>query len=104
MTEQPTQQPQQVQVQIKDDKAVTVYSNICRVGGTPEEIFVDFATNLQNPENPNVAIMEVGARVLMNYYSAKRLALMLSQVVQRHEQAYGALELDPRRRVKGTPS
>lgn len=102
MSEQaPTQQPgQQVQVQIRDDKAATVYSNVCRVGATPEEIFVDFMINVQHQEN-NVAVMDVNTRVLMNFYAAKRLALALSQAVQRYEQAFGTLELDPRKRVKG---
>jgi len=95
-------QAQQVQVQIKDEKAVTVYSNVCRVGGTPEEVFIDFAINLQHQENPNVAVMEVSTRVLMNLYSAKRLALALSQAVQRYEQVYGQIELDPRRRPRAT--
>ncbi len=101
MSDQPAApQSQQVQVQIKDDKATTVYSNVCRVGGTPEEIFVDFAINLQHQETPGVAVMEVNTRVLMNFYSAKRLALALSQAVQRYEQVYGPLELDPRRRLR----
>ncbi len=94
------QPQQQVQVQIKDDKAATVYSNVCRVGATPEEVFIDFAVNLQQEAQPGVALMEVNTRVLMNFYAAKRLALALSQAVQRYEQTFGALELDPRRRVK----
>ncbi len=91
-------QTQQIQVQIKEDKMNTVYSNVCRVGGTPEELFVDFAVNLQSGEN--TTIMDVNTRVLMNFYAAKRLALALSQAVQRYEQQFGAIELDPRRRFK----
>ena len=91
---------QQMQVHIRDEKAHIVYSNVCRVGATPEEIFVDFAINLQQQESPNVAVMDINTRVLMNFYSAKRLALALSQAVQRYEQTFGQLELDPRRRVK----
>lgn len=93
-------QPQQMQVHIREDKATTVYSNVCRVGATPEEIFVDFAINLQQQDAQGVAVMDVNTRVLMNFYSAKRLALALSQAVQRYEQTFGVLELDPRRRLK----
>ena len=104
MADQPTQpQTQQVQVQIKDDKAHVVYSNVARAAGTPDELFIDFAIHVQNPENPAVSVMEVNTRVLMNYYAAKRLVLQLSQIVQRHEQMYGPLELDPRRRIKSAP-
>ncbi len=45
-------------------------------------------------------VMEVTTRVAMNYFAAKRLALALSQAVQRYEQQFGPIELDPRRRFK----
>lgn len=94
------QQPQQMQVHIREDKANTVYSNVCRVGTTPEEIFIDFAINLQQQDAQGVSLMDVNTRVLMNFFAAKRLALALSQSVQRYEQAFGVLELDPRRRLR----
>ena len=36
----------------------------------------------------------------MNHYTAKRLLSALSMALQRHEQAFGVLETDVRRRVK----
>jgi hypothetical protein len=36
----------------------------------------------------------------MNYYSAKRLAITLSQLIRRHEEQFGELELDVAKRRK----
>jgi hypothetical protein len=37
----------------------------------------------------------------MNPYVAKRLLASLSQIVARHEQAFGPIEVDPQKRLKG---
>ena len=38
--------------------------------------------------------------MVMNYYSAKRLAITLSQLIRRHEDEFGELELDVSKRRK----
>jgi hypothetical protein len=91
-------QAQAMNVQIRDDHMNTVYSNIVRLSGTHEELFVDFAVNMQHHDQPNTAIMDVNTRVIMSFYAAKRLALHLSQAVQRYEQMFGPIQLDPRQR------
>lgn len=102
-TTQPQQpQPQQVQVQIRDDKAQIVYSNVARLttGPNAEELVLELATTTHSPERQDVMFMDVTTRVYLNLYAAKRLALTLSQAVQRYEQQFGPIELDPRRRLK----
>ena len=44
--------------------------------------------------------MDIGARVFMSVYAAKKLALTLSQAIQRYESQFGPVELDIRRRLK----
>jgi hypothetical protein len=89
---------QQMQLQIREDKMVTVFSNIFRLSATQEDLFLDFAINMQHHDKPNTVIMDVNTRVAMSFYAAKRLALALSQAVQRYEQVYGPIQLDPRQR------
>ena len=93
---------QQIQVQVRDDKSHTTYANtvMVRPTHTAEEIILEFGTAVPSPERQDLMTLEVGARIVVNYYSAKRLALQLSQVVQRFEQQFGPLELDVRRRLK----
>jgi len=38
-------------------------------------------------------------RVVMNYYTAKRLARLLGDLVQQHEQQFGELKLNPAERL-----
>ena len=45
-------------------------------------------------------IFKINDRVILNYYSAKRLALTLSQLLRRHEEQFGDLELDVAKRRK----
>lgn len=80
----------------------TVYTNFCRVSVTPEELVLDFGLNTQMVPNPTEAI-KLSHRVVMNFFTAKRLLLALNNVVNQHEGAYGVLELDFQRRARNLP-
>jgi hypothetical protein len=97
--EQPAARPQQQQVTVDATKAHAAYSNFCRVTGTPEELIVDFGLNSQPMGVPSEPI-EVSQRIVINYYTAKRLLAALSMSLQRHESAFGVLETDVQKRVK----
>jgi hypothetical protein len=89
---------QTVTVQVRDQKMETQYTNVFRMAGTHEELFVDFGINLQHHDQPNTVVLEFNQRMVMSFYSAKKLAVELSKVVNRYEQVYGPLQLDPRQR------
>jgi hypothetical protein len=80
----------------------TVYTNFCRVSVTPEELVLDFGLNTQMTPNPTEPI-KLSHRVVMNFFTAKRLLIALGNVIQQHEGAYGVLELDFQRRARGVP-
>jgi hypothetical protein len=80
----------------------TVYTNFCRVSVTPEELVLDFGLNTQMTPNPSEPI-KLSHRVVMNFYTAKRLMNALIGVVQAHESNYGVLELDFQRRARTMP-
>jgi hypothetical protein len=95
----PQQQQQMVQVEVDDSHVTASYANFCRVTGSPEELIIDFGLNPQPvgvPKNP----ITVTQRVIVNYYTAKRLLHALSLSVQRHESVFGVLETDIQKRVK----
>ncbi|GIX00587.1 MAG: hypothetical protein KatS3mg111_3919 [Pirellulaceae bacterium] len=94
---QPRQAP--VQVQVKDDNVTATYANFCRVTGSPEELIIDFGLNPQPVGVPKDPI-QVNQRVVMNFYTAKRLLAALQMSVQRHEQVFGVLETDIQKRLK----
>ncbi len=94
---QPQQQP--VQVHVDDSHAVACYANFCRVTGSPEELIIDFGLNPQPVGIPKDAI-HVSQRVIMNFYTAKRLLAALQMSVQRHEAVFGVLETDIQKRLR----
>ena len=93
------QQQQPIQVQVKDDEANTAYANFCRVTGSPEELIIDFGLNPQPVGVPKDPI-EVKQRVVLNFYTAKRLLAALQMSVQRHEAVFGVLETDIQKRLR----
>jgi hypothetical protein len=78
----------------------TVYANFCRVTGTPEELVLDFGLNTQMAPTPGEPI-KLTHRLVMNFYTAKRLLAALHMAVQQHESVYGALEVDVQKRARG---
>ena len=99
------QQPQQqrARVEVDDKNVVCLYANFCRVTGSPEELILDFGLNAQPfgvPTDP----VEVKQRIVVNYFTAKRMLQALHLSVQRHEQTFGVLETDVQKRVVGRPS
>jgi hypothetical protein len=87
-----------------DHSAVTTsYANFARVTGTPEELVLDFGLNTQMAPNPSEPI-KVSHRLVLNYYTAKRLLGALGMAVQQHESIYGVLETDVQKRVRFNPA
>ena len=93
------QQPQQVQVQVRDEDAIACYANFCRVTGSPEELIVDFGLNPQPVGIPKDPI-HVKQRIIMNFFTAKRLLGALQMSIQRHEAVFGVLETDIQKRLR----
>ncbi len=93
------QQPQVVQVQVEDKHAIALYANFCRVTGSPEELIIDFGLNPQPVGIPRDPI-EVKQRIIVNYFTAKRLLAALQMSVQRHEAVFGVLETDIQKRLR----
>ena len=92
-------QQARVTVQLDESKAMAFYANFCRVTGTPEEVILDLALNAAPFGNPTEPIA-VNQRVILNYFTAKRLLAALSHTVQRHEAAFGVLEVDVQKRLQ----
>ena len=91
--------PQQRQIKIDETNAVCSYANFCRVTGSPEELIVDFGLNSQGM-NVSDKPIEITQRIVLNFYTAKRLLHALHLSVKNHEQVFGELEIDVQKRVQ----
>jgi hypothetical protein len=94
----PTPAPQP-QLQVDDSNIIASYANFCRVTGSPEELSIDFGFNPQPVGIPTTPI-KVVQRIILNFYTAKRLLAALSMSVQRHEAVFGVLETDINKRLR----
>ena len=77
----------------------THYSNFARVTGTPEELVLDFGLNTAMTPTQGEPV-KLTHRLVLNYYTAKRLLMALGMAVQQHERVYGVLETDVQKRVR----
>jgi hypothetical protein len=92
-------QAQRTQINVNDSDAIALYANFCRVTGSPEELIIDFGLNPQPIGVPRDPIV-IKQRIILNYFTAKRLLHALSMSVQRHEAVFGVLETDINKRLK----
>jgi hypothetical protein len=95
---QPAQQ--QIQIPVDISHRETVYFNFPQIHLTNDEVFLDLASfpGITNPAAPEPIVQT--HRLIMNFVTAKRLAQLLNAAVQRHEQMFGVVELDPNRRLR----
>lgn len=93
------QEEQQSGINISATNVPASYANFCRVTGTPEEVILDFGLNMQ-PLAAHPDQIDVSNRIVMNYYTAKRMITALQISIQRHERAFGEIETDVKKRVK----
>jgi hypothetical protein len=94
---EPSQAPGRFSTEISNPTAF--YTNFCRVTGTPEEMILDFGLNTQITTNPSEPV-KISHRLVMNYYTLKRLVGALSMALKQHEDTYGTLELDVQKRAR----
>lgn len=94
--------PVQVQVQVDVSKMHNVYCNFFRLSlsSSTEEVLMDVGLHTGVMTPAGMEPIHLTHRLVMNPYVAKRLIDSLRQIVGRHEQAFGALEVDPQRRLR----
>ncbi|MFO8014173.1 MAG: DUF3467 domain-containing protein [Phycisphaerae bacterium] len=105
---QAQQGQQQVRLRLDERNLHTSYANAFRSDATADEVMLYFGLNLVNPVaaqqgNPEI-IFQANERIIMTYQTAKRLALTLGQVIRRHEDQFGEIELDVNKRRQNPPA
>lgn len=90
----------QVRLKVDHTGMTTNYANAYKTNPTSEEVIVDLGLNMvvPNPQGQDAEIagdiiFQVNNRLIINYYTAKRLALSLGQIVRGYEEKFGELKL-----------
>lgn len=80
--------PTNIEIQLGDDCAQGVYSNLAIINHSSSDIIVDYVF-LQ----PNAPKGKVMSRVIMSAENAKRFALALQDNIQKYESKFGEIVL-----------
>ncbi len=99
---------QQIRVNVNTDKMDTSYANAFQTHSTAEEILISFGISQTVPSKEEGVsadmLMQFTDRIILNYYTAKRLTMSLLQSVREHEERFGIIELDTAKRLISSPS
>ncbi len=84
-----------VQRKIKwdDTNMRNVYANVCNVAGTREEIVLLFGMNQAWHSAQEEVTIQLADRIVLSPFVAKRLSLLLNNVVRDYETKYGSLDV-----------
>lgn len=105
--EQAAQQTGNRKIRLRVDQRdmETTYANSFRPVTSTEELMLDFGINQTYPVTekggPDAEIVfNASSRVILNYYTAKRLAMALGQIIGTYEKEFGEIELNAANRKK----
>ena len=84
-------------IEWNDDGMSTSYSNICNVAGTREEVSIFFGTNVTWKPGSEAVEVRVDQRIVLNPFTAKRLQLLLTNLLREYESRFGEIQLDATR-------
>lgn len=76
-----------------DAQMKTSYANVCNVSSTREEVIVLFGTNQAWKGIEEEVTVQLSDRIILSPFAAKRLALLLNNVIQQYESRFGSLDI-----------
>jgi hypothetical protein len=77
-----------------DSNMSTSYANVCNVTSTREEVTLLFGTNQTWNTGQKQVQINLSDRVILSPFAAKRLVMLLNNVVGQYEQRFGKLDID----------
>lgn len=80
-----------------DSTMTTTYANVCNVASTQEEVTVLFGTNQTSiTGESNKVTIKLSDRIILSPFAAKRLMLLLNNIVTQYENRFGKLNIEVR--------
>ena len=88
MPEQKTGGKNQINIELSEEQAEGIYSNLAMITHSPAEFIVDFIKMM-----PGVPKAKVKARIILTPQHAKRLLRALKENVSKYEAIHGTIEV-----------
>lgn len=92
VTKEKTQDTGATKIKWDSSKMNTTYANVCNVTSTREEMSLLFGTNQTWARGGNEVVVELSDRMILNPYAAKRLSLLLQNIVTEYEGRFGEIQ------------
>ena len=89
--------PAQPKIVWDDSNMRSVYANVSNVAGGREEIVLLFGMNEAWHSGQKEVKVQLTDRIVLNPFAAKRLAVLLDNVIKDYESRYGSLESETTR-------
>jgi Protein of unknown function (DUF3467) len=92
----PQMQAELASMKIKwDDSSMkSSYANVCNVTSTREEVVLLFGMNQAWNRGQKEVTIQLTDRIVISPYAAKRLSMLLGNVVGEYEKRFGALNIE----------
>src|SRR5215510_10606967 len=94
------EQGTQMQVKWDDTNMKSSYANVCNVMSTREEVVLMFGVNQAWHGGQREVTIQLTDRIILSPHAAKRLSLLLNNLVKQHEERFGALNIEAPRPVE----
>ncbi len=85
---------EQPQVKWDDSNMKSSYANVCNVMSTREEVVLLFGINQAWHAGQKEVTVQLTDRIILSPFAAKRLSLLLTNLVREHESRFGQLSVD----------
>jgi hypothetical protein len=92
-----TQESTQLKIRWDSSNMRSAYANVCNAVGTREEIVLFFGMNQAWDASQKEMTVQLSDRIVLSPFVAKRLILVLGNVVRDYETRYGKLDVEPQR-------
>lgn len=77
-----------------DDTGITnAYANVCNVSSSREEVVLVFGMNNAWERDASEVRVKLNSRVILSPFAAKRLSLLLDNVVKQYESRFGTMDV-----------
>jgi len=92
-----TQAGNQMRIVWDDSNMRSAYANVSNVAGGREEIVLLFGMNQSWHAGQKEVKVQLTDRIVLSPFAAKRLSMLLNNVINDYEKRYGALEIGAQR-------
>ena len=91
-----TAAPAAPRIRWDDSSMQSAYANVCNVASTREEIVLLFGVNQAWQAGQSEIPIQLSSRIIVSPFVAKRLNLLLTNVLREYESRFGVLNIDVR--------